>query len=74
VSTKAHSGTVFPHMSYKYVVWSFNPYCPKRPCAGLENVLANGLSCHILLFACLLGRNLNVLTKPEKLRLSERYN
>jgi hypothetical protein len=36
----------------------------------LLNVLAHGLACHILVSVYLLGSNLNVHAKPEKLRPS----
>ena len=49
-------------------------YCSMLPCDGLWNVLADGVTCHMLLFVCLLGSYLNVCAKPEKLWAFMRYS
>jgi len=43
--------------------------CPStKPYTGLKNVKASGLACHMLVSTSLIGNNLNVHTKPQKLR------
>jgi len=49
---------------------SFKIYCPMRSYAGLWNVCADGLECHVLVPTCLLVRNLNFRSKAEDVRLS----
>jgi hypothetical protein len=43
--------------------------CPStKPYTSLKNVMASGLAYHMLVSASLIGSNLNVYTKPQKLR------
>jgi len=44
---------------------------PMMPHADLQNILMNGLACHMLISVCLFDSFLSVHSKPEKLRPSE---
>jgi hypothetical protein len=47
-----------------------NLYHPKTPHAAFQNVLVNGVACHMPISVCLLGSSLNVHAMAEKLRPS----
>jgi hypothetical protein len=49
------------------IIYLLNLYHPKRPYAGLQNVLVSGLA---MLVSDLLGSNLNVYATLQKLRPS----
>jgi hypothetical protein len=71
-SWEEHFSLPYDHGFYCHPLFliSFNIYCPMRPYAGLWNVYADGLECHMLVPTCLLVRNWNFHSKAEDVRLS----
>jgi len=57
----------FSISQYPWICGCCNLYCHVWPYAGLQNVLAYGLACHMLVSVCWVGSNLNVHAKPEKM-------